>query len=232
MKVFTDKNVIKRITIAILIVMMFSFMSPTVSQADFGGKLFEPISQLLCGVADLVIMGLQKIFVGDGDIYYGGISEIESSTYHIKYSPGIIFSGGIPALDVNFIDPNFQGDESFYPTKETGTWEKVNDYSLDDKNDLDELAKIGFDKNVQQPRYAVTDGERYAWIIQVNSENRHAIYEWTDPATKVRYTLINTTSSTFELDNLGDSLMSLVDRIGQMSVDLFQKLFRNRMDII
>lgn len=68
MKVFTDKNVIKRITIAILIVMMFSFMSPTVSRADFGGKLFKPISQFLCAVADLVIRGLQNYFIGDDNI--------------------------------------------------------------------------------------------------------------------------------------------------------------------
>lgn len=68
MKLFTDKEISKKIIIAILLVMSFNFILPTVSQADFGGALFKPIAQLLQGIADLVIKGLQKAFVGYGDI--------------------------------------------------------------------------------------------------------------------------------------------------------------------
>jgi hypothetical protein len=68
MKLFTNKEIRKKIIIAILLVMSFNFISPTISDADFGGALFKPISQLLQGIGDLVIKGLQKIFVGYGDI--------------------------------------------------------------------------------------------------------------------------------------------------------------------
>ena len=68
MKFCTNKDTSKKIIIAILIVMSFNFISPTVSRADFGGDLFKPIAQLLQAIGDLVIKGLQKIFVGDGDI--------------------------------------------------------------------------------------------------------------------------------------------------------------------
>ena len=68
MKMFTDKEITKKVIIAILLVMSFNFISPTVSNADFGGALFKPISELLQTIGDLVIKGLQKIFVGYGDI--------------------------------------------------------------------------------------------------------------------------------------------------------------------
>ena len=97
MEFFTKKEVIKKIIIVILIVMSFNYIAPTISQANddetFGGVLFRPISLLLCGISDVIIRSLQGIFTGDSAISYGGIDEIESDTYHIKYSPGIIFSG-------------------------------------------------------------------------------------------------------------------------------------------
>lgn len=68
MKFFTNKEITKKIIIAILLVMSFNFIAPVTSQADFGGALFKPISQLLCGIADLVIKAAQKIFIGYGDI--------------------------------------------------------------------------------------------------------------------------------------------------------------------
>lgn len=68
MKIFMDKKINKKIIIAILLIMSFNFISPTISNADFGGALFKPISQLLEAVADLVIKGLQKMFIGYGDI--------------------------------------------------------------------------------------------------------------------------------------------------------------------
>lgn len=69
MKFFTSKETTKKVIIAILLVMSFNFITPVISQAaDFGGALFKPISQLLCGIADLVIKAAQKIFIGYGDI--------------------------------------------------------------------------------------------------------------------------------------------------------------------
>ena len=52
---------------------MFTFISPNITYAsnkdeDIGGKLFNPIFKLLAGCGDLIIKGLQLIFLGDGDI--------------------------------------------------------------------------------------------------------------------------------------------------------------------
>jgi len=68
MKFLQNKGISKKIIIAILLVMSFNFISPIAVQADFGGALFKPIAELLRTIGDLVIKGLQKIFVGYGDI--------------------------------------------------------------------------------------------------------------------------------------------------------------------
>ena len=68
MKILQNKETIKKIIIAVLLVMSFNFISPTISQADFGGSLFAPIAELLRALGDLVMEGLQKIFTGNGDI--------------------------------------------------------------------------------------------------------------------------------------------------------------------
>lgn len=68
MKFFTSKETTKKIIIAILLVMSFNFMTPSISEATIGGKLFKPISQFLCTVSDLVLRGLQLYFIGDDNI--------------------------------------------------------------------------------------------------------------------------------------------------------------------
>ena len=89
--------------IAILLILLFNIISPTISQADFGGKLFKPIAQLLSGLCDLVIQGLQNYFIGFGDYYQDGPNG-EYTQYYIRYSPGIIFSGEVADLQINFIN--------------------------------------------------------------------------------------------------------------------------------
>lgn len=111
MKFFTNQQMTKKIIIAILLVMTFNFIAPITSQAEDtprGGKLFTPLFQLTCGIADLFIKGMQKIFMGTGDIKSEvnvGVSTGDSK-FHILYSPGVIFSNKVPALDVNFFKPN------------------------------------------------------------------------------------------------------------------------------
>lgn len=76
MKFFVDnKNLIKRISIILIILILAISIIPNYSIADendtdeeIGGSLFRPIFKLFAGIGDLVIKGLQKIFVGDGDI--------------------------------------------------------------------------------------------------------------------------------------------------------------------
>ena len=62
---FNIKKNFKKIVIAILIVFMFNFVTPIYSQANDGGKLFNPIVELLYFVADLAIELLQD-FLWDG----------------------------------------------------------------------------------------------------------------------------------------------------------------------
>ena len=110
MKFFTNKKNGKKITIILLIIMLFNLVSPRISQAgwdEFGGKLFKPIAQLLRGVGDLTIQGLQLIFIGTSNLMEYYDPDPNSSlwvSYQIKYSPGLIFSNRV-GLDVNFINP-------------------------------------------------------------------------------------------------------------------------------
>lgn len=115
MKFFTNKEITKKIIIAVLLVMTFNFITPVTSQADFGGALFSPIAQLIASLGDLVIMGLQSWFIGYGDIADKDIPKTEGSArqYYIRYSPGIIFSGTIPGLKVNFINASKSDNEVY-----------------------------------------------------------------------------------------------------------------------
>ena len=110
MKIFTNK----KITIVLLIVViLFNFILPTVSNANkaveqIAGGLFLGIAKFLRQVADLVIEELQKDFMGEefGVESIGGYYiDIGKGTPRIMYSPGVIFSGKVPALDINFFNP-------------------------------------------------------------------------------------------------------------------------------
>ena len=97
---------------------LFSDYAVNIDEEDYfiddddvdGGDLVEPIAQFLCFIPDAVINLLQDMLVSPE-----GIKE-ENGEYSIKYSPAIIFSGGVPAFDVNFINP---GESRPKQTKET-----------------------------------------------------------------------------------------------------------------
>ena len=111
MKLFTNKEISKKIVIAIIIVMLFNFTSPTVSHAGGDiGVLFTPLMEFLCTVADLVLEGLQGYFVGNREIAYDGPPNAEFREFHICYSPGAIFSNKVAGLKTNFI--NASGDDN------------------------------------------------------------------------------------------------------------------------
>ena len=93
-KIINNKNQTKKIIIMVLIVLLFNFVIPTYSQA---GILLNFFSNILVFFPDKIIEGLQEILIGDGNITNNG-------KYSIKVSPGIIFAGKIPLLDINFIN--------------------------------------------------------------------------------------------------------------------------------
>ena len=102
MKKLKTKNLIKQIICIIIVLMLCNFIMPNYTYAvdtAEGGSLMEVIAQFLCFIPDAVIDIMQDMFVAHERI------ELDDETYSIKYSPGIIFSGQLPALDINFISP-------------------------------------------------------------------------------------------------------------------------------
>ena len=101
----------------------------------FGGALFKPIFQFVCGIGDIAIEIMQDIFLTHKtDIYVG------TYQYIIRYSPGIIFSGTIPAFDINFINPQASEDTKQY----CYTNKKIDSY-IEDKGD-EAIIKYAMDK--------------------------------------------------------------------------------------
>ena len=222
MKIFTNKEIIKKISLLLVVVILMNVFIPFSSYAkdedeENGGKLFKPIFKMFAWVGDLVISGLQKIFIGDGTIKVAdGIKEIESeATFSIRYSPAIIFSGTVPGLDANFIKP---GDDLEVKEITKKEWEKVGDYGLDDP----ELSAKGFNKNTMQPVETTSDGETFL-IFQANTKNEHCIYSWIDDSDGTKYNLINTVAA--DKKSVYDSYASWGDYIIQKGVDGFQALF-------
>ena len=100
-----------------------------------GGKLFTPISAFLMGIFDRILATLQAMFVGKTDnladeiLSAGSIANpttptdetstpwagtMAATTYSIRYSPAIIFSGMVPAFDINYINPMSEKERTFY----------------------------------------------------------------------------------------------------------------------
>ncbi len=136
MRFFTNKGVIQKTVIAILIVIITTFCVPSVVQADLGGKLMSPIINFVTAIFDGIERLLQMAMIGDTTnfmkaIGYGyetsATSGIEITTDEfidatffglnainvpvIKYTPEAIFSNQVPALDINFIKPSVEGDD-------------------------------------------------------------------------------------------------------------------------
>lgn len=98
---------------------------------ETGGVLFTPISQFILGIADGVMSTMQSVFIGDEDLtniitsdsikeYTLGNNGGKGVTmYRIKYSPAAIFSGTIPAFDINFFSPlgDEEGKTEYYKTQ-------------------------------------------------------------------------------------------------------------------
>ena len=101
MKKLKKQNSIKQIIGIIIVLMLCNFIIPNCSYAlsTDGGELVKPISQLVCFVPDTVINFLQEMFITPQNI------KVSAGNYKILYSPGTIFSGQIPAFDINFIKP-------------------------------------------------------------------------------------------------------------------------------
>lgn len=104
MKKLHSKKITNRIlTCFIAIIMLCNFVMPKNSLAvvdtDEGGPLFQSLVEFTVYLGDKMMQWLQNSFISADEI------EQEDGTYVFKYTPAIIFSGTVPALDINFIDP-------------------------------------------------------------------------------------------------------------------------------
>ena len=99
MKKLHSKMLNKLIITIIAVIMLCNFVMPKISYAvstENGGSGIEPISKFLCFIADVTNNLLQHTFVSPYNIKDG-------DEYKFLYSPGIIFSGNVPAFDIDFI---------------------------------------------------------------------------------------------------------------------------------
>jgi len=66
MKNFAKKGILQKTIIAIIIaLLLFNFIVPTYSHADWGGVLMDPITDFICTIGDAVINILQKCMTGN-----------------------------------------------------------------------------------------------------------------------------------------------------------------------
>ena len=64
MEIFTNKSLVLKIVIALVIVILFNFCVPTLSHAGIGGTLLGPIVDLLVAVGDGAMLIIQSLIVG------------------------------------------------------------------------------------------------------------------------------------------------------------------------
>ena len=97
------KIVNKIIICLVVVIMLCNFVMPNFSYAvrdtEEGGPLFQSLIEFTTFVGDGLMQWMQNMFTSSDKI------EQEDGTYKFKYTPAIIFSGTVPALDINFISP-------------------------------------------------------------------------------------------------------------------------------
>ena len=133
MRFFTNKGIVQKTVIALLIVILTTFAVPKTVQADVGGKLMNPILNFVVVVFDGVQHLLEMAMLGETNSFMKDIKDtgdykaaaaegptIETDEFIdatffginsvnipvINYTPEAIFSNQVPALDVNFISPS------------------------------------------------------------------------------------------------------------------------------
>lgn len=110
MKILTTNSVIKKIILILLVVIMLNnFIVPNYVRADdsFATKLAKGFFGLLARLGDWVLQLMQYVMVGQSSLKNLG-------EYEIMYSPGIIFSNEVPALQIDFIGQNTPSKEYKY----------------------------------------------------------------------------------------------------------------------
>ena len=99
MKSVIKNTITKKVLIVfITIIMLSNFIVPNVVLAKSEGeKLVSGLFYLIAYVGDVGLSIMQRMMMGTGDLK-------ENGEYAIMYSPGLIFAGEVPMLDIDFIN--------------------------------------------------------------------------------------------------------------------------------
>lgn len=99
MKSVIKNTITKKVLIVfITIIMLSNFIVPNVVLAKSEGeKLVSGLFYLIAYVGDVGLSIMQRMMMGTGDLK-------ENGEYAIRYSPGLIFAGEVPMLDIDFIN--------------------------------------------------------------------------------------------------------------------------------
>ena len=199
MKIHSKKQNKIIITI-IVIIMLCNFVMPNYSYAETdtkgGGKLLNYIAEFLCFVPDAVLNLFQRFFVSTDTIN-------ENGEYKILYSPGIIFAGGIPAFDIDFINApkdNKGGllEEKFFRGK-IGEWEKL---SVSGNTESDHKRKFETAKTTSDYKFttgkiteSVDIGDPWAYTESLKTYNAYYIINEEDEVIDVCCEIVKETSA-------------------------------------
>ena len=179
----------------------------------FGGALFKPIFQFVCGIGDIAIEIMQDIFLTHKtDIYVG------SYQYIIRYSPGIIFSGTIPAFDINFINPQASEDtkQYCYTNKKIGS-------HIEDKGD-EAIIKYAMDK------FKCPEELMRAALDRIKTKDDSASTQWGEKTFSDAQSCLN-----YLLSMGADRFETVIDNNGRlgfvpMTIEVVSKFFEESAD--
>lgn len=171
-------KIIKKIIVSIILIITISnVIIPNYVEAnvwdDVGGALFEPIFKFARFLGDSALSFMQKAFLGDGNLETNALTGTNNDTkeYQIKYSPGKIFSGEVPMMDINFIKPNME------EVKVTTIPEYKNKGTVD-VNSTSFRTAYGFDLDTAE-LYACNSENLTLREEFLGNENTYVMYKWT-----------------------------------------------------
>ena len=147
------KNTItkKVLIIFITIIMLSNFIVPNVVLAKSEGeRLVSGVFYLIAYVGDVGLSIMQRMMMGTGDLK-------ENGEYAIKYSPGLIFAGEVPMLDIDFVNADADSGKTIYRSisdvnSKNDMLELVSNLTNDDFNLVMEtkVADMFKDENVEK----------------------------------------------------------------------------------
>lgn len=95
MKIFTKKNLILKIVIALVFVILFNFCAPTISRAgmfeEIGGTLIEPLVELFIAIGDAAMNLMQNLLFGLND----SLVKVSTKTNDVFDTVSKIVVGGL-----------------------------------------------------------------------------------------------------------------------------------------